>query len=251
MAIINCPECGKKISDKALSCPNCGYPINQNLSMSNGLVQGDQDSAPLVEESMSPVMTCPEFPVDLAIGQQITNWKFDSALKGIYSEQLSTLKGILPSGEADILLHSHGVRIMVGLNKYDIHNSQIISIIKTSSAELGQVNKSVVGRAVLGDIIMGPLGAIVGGMSGIGTKSAIIVTQYVAINFWDVNSKTPQTILISCNGNHPIEAFINRREKENKINFSQNREAEQEHMPIWAIICIIIIIISVCIIFLL
>ena len=27
MAIINCPECGKEISDKAIACPNCGIPI--------------------------------------------------------------------------------------------------------------------------------------------------------------------------------------------------------------------------------
>ena len=29
MALINCPECGKEISDKATYCPNCGNPINQ------------------------------------------------------------------------------------------------------------------------------------------------------------------------------------------------------------------------------
>lgn len=29
MALIKCPECGKEISDKAISCPNCGNPINQ------------------------------------------------------------------------------------------------------------------------------------------------------------------------------------------------------------------------------
>lgn len=29
MALINCPECGKGISDKAENCPNCGFPINQ------------------------------------------------------------------------------------------------------------------------------------------------------------------------------------------------------------------------------
>ena len=28
MALINCPECGKQISDRAASCPDCGYPIN-------------------------------------------------------------------------------------------------------------------------------------------------------------------------------------------------------------------------------
>lgn len=27
MALINCPECGREISDKALSCPTCGCPI--------------------------------------------------------------------------------------------------------------------------------------------------------------------------------------------------------------------------------
>lgn len=29
MAYINCPECGKNISDQADACPQCGYPINR------------------------------------------------------------------------------------------------------------------------------------------------------------------------------------------------------------------------------
>ncbi len=32
MALINCPECGKEISDQAESCPNCGYPIQTKLN---------------------------------------------------------------------------------------------------------------------------------------------------------------------------------------------------------------------------
>ncbi|MDR0834688.1 MAG: zinc-ribbon domain-containing protein [Candidatus Symbiothrix sp.] len=31
MALINCPECGKEISDKALQCPQCGCPINSEV----------------------------------------------------------------------------------------------------------------------------------------------------------------------------------------------------------------------------
>lgn len=31
MAIINCPECGKEVSSKAISCPNCGCPIENVL----------------------------------------------------------------------------------------------------------------------------------------------------------------------------------------------------------------------------
>ena len=30
MALINCPECNREISDKAKSCPHCGFPINVN-----------------------------------------------------------------------------------------------------------------------------------------------------------------------------------------------------------------------------
>lgn len=30
MALFNCPECGKEISDKAIACPNCGAPISQS-----------------------------------------------------------------------------------------------------------------------------------------------------------------------------------------------------------------------------
>ncbi len=37
MALIMCPECGKEISDKAISCPNCGLPIADNIS--NGTVK--------------------------------------------------------------------------------------------------------------------------------------------------------------------------------------------------------------------
>lgn len=29
MAMIQCPECGKNVSDLASACPNCGYPLSQ------------------------------------------------------------------------------------------------------------------------------------------------------------------------------------------------------------------------------
>ena len=37
MAMIKCPECGKEVSDKAVSCPNCAYPIAD--SKPDGIVQ--------------------------------------------------------------------------------------------------------------------------------------------------------------------------------------------------------------------
>lgn len=35
MALINCPECKKEISDKTKSCPYCGYPINDDGKLKN------------------------------------------------------------------------------------------------------------------------------------------------------------------------------------------------------------------------
>ena len=29
MALINCPECGKQVSDAAAACPGCAYPLSQ------------------------------------------------------------------------------------------------------------------------------------------------------------------------------------------------------------------------------
>ena len=31
MALIQCPECGKQISDKAPACPNCGAPVGEYI----------------------------------------------------------------------------------------------------------------------------------------------------------------------------------------------------------------------------
>ena len=35
MGIINCPECGKQISDKAISCPGCGFPMKKNRTLNS------------------------------------------------------------------------------------------------------------------------------------------------------------------------------------------------------------------------
>ena len=46
MPLINCPECGKQVSDKAPACPNCGFPLNSisNSEATNGTedTQSDQ-----------------------------------------------------------------------------------------------------------------------------------------------------------------------------------------------------------------
>lgn len=51
MALIKCPECGKKFSDKAPTCPNCGCPTTEVLKL---LTTSNSDNP----EKM-PLKTCP------------------------------------------------------------------------------------------------------------------------------------------------------------------------------------------------
>jgi hypothetical protein len=234
MALINCPECTKEISDKAVSCPNCGVPLVK--------VEVYEPTSTDAE-----LLKCPDFPIDFNIGQQITNWAFDAAFNGFYDGRENLISKI-PSGKVSVLLHTHGIQIVSGLTFFPIHESQIISLRKTSHEELAKIDKSVIGRAVVGGMILGPLGAIVGGMSGIGSKERFINKQYFVINYWDVQTQTAQTILISSDESVKIDAFINRQQKEQNKNLIEDRVADKNTTPTWMIICLIIIVLSVVVI---
>lgn len=49
MALIKCPECGKEISDKAVSCLHCGYPLASILQEENKTVLPQEKSSILEE----------------------------------------------------------------------------------------------------------------------------------------------------------------------------------------------------------
>lgn len=45
MSLINCPECGKEISDLAENCPNCGFPIKSNDSLYSNMPSNNYSNA--------------------------------------------------------------------------------------------------------------------------------------------------------------------------------------------------------------
>lgn len=47
MPLINCPECGKQVSDKAPTCPNCGFPLNSiSSNEASSDAEGTQSDQP-------------------------------------------------------------------------------------------------------------------------------------------------------------------------------------------------------------
>lgn len=47
MALINCPECNREISDKVKSCPHCGYPFDDEAQPKSVLPKGEAVSLDL------------------------------------------------------------------------------------------------------------------------------------------------------------------------------------------------------------
>ncbi|MBY6844875.1 hypothetical protein HYI19_08680 [Clostridium botulinum] len=60
---------------------------------------------------------------------------------------------------------------------------QITGINVVSEKDIIEKNKSTVGRAAAGGVLLGPLGAIIGGMSGIGNKQKSETHYYMVINY--------------------------------------------------------------------
>lgn len=50
MALINCPECGKQISDKAPACIHCGYPIQTEQVISTSISNSKKVAIPSFSE---------------------------------------------------------------------------------------------------------------------------------------------------------------------------------------------------------
>ena len=50
MALINCPECGTEVSDKADKCPRCAHPINYSPPPSAPVAPNVVVNAPVKSE---------------------------------------------------------------------------------------------------------------------------------------------------------------------------------------------------------
>ena len=211
MALIQCPECGSEVSSAARACPKCGYPISERsvAPIPEPQVATLNNSTDLSVEDQTPF---PELPTVMRVGKQIVNWGFDAAIQGAHYIQEINHTRYIKEGEVSIMAHTNGICISGGLQFFYIAHEQIIDMKFIPHTQLTTENKSVIGRAVVGGLLLGPLAAVVGGISGIGTKVKTLGKYLFAINFWDVYTHQVQTILI-CTKYEGIR-FIERVEAE-------------------------------------
>ncbi len=197
MALIKCPECNKDVSDKASACPHCGFPINKS-SIEN------------IKHEEIKGLIFPSFPNDMPVGSHVID-----NLPGFIDSTENFVKSV-PSGNVYLSLRDKGITILSASFApiMDIHFLQIIGFQQTGEQEIMRIDKSVIGRAVVGTLIFGPLGTIVGAISGVGSRTETISRPYLIISYWDMTTKEPVSILIRSKQNAAY--FMTEYEKQKK-----------------------------------
>lgn len=85
--------------------------------------------------------------------------------------------------------------------------SQITNAGIVTEKEIVEKSKHVVGRAVVGGLLLGPLGAVVGGMSGVGDKKKQKTNTYYVINYLSGTGGEPSVLSFKLAGGFP-SAYI-------------------------------------------
>jgi uncharacterized membrane protein YvbJ len=82
MALINCPECGKEISENAVACPNCGNPISkQPIGNKNVVSQRKSILNKILFGIGAAIIAFIIYAIAVAPSQQMTPDKANNLLK--------------------------------------------------------------------------------------------------------------------------------------------------------------------------
>lgn len=113
-------------------------------------------------------------------------------LNAVESIYVSHIEGLpIPQGTATWLYACPDKVVIESKNgNFEVPNDRIINFAALSEEDVKQIEKSVIGRAVVGGILLGGLGAIVGGLSGVGTKGKKVIRHFFIINYTNKDGDT-------------------------------------------------------------
>lgn len=125
-------------------------------------------------------------------------------------------------GKLNVSIHENGLLLHSPHFRVSIHESQLISVTKVTQQDIVTKNKSVLGRAVLGGVLFGGVGALVGGMSGLGQNQTKVSVLCLVLNFTSDSDANPQSIVISGSPIH-VEAFMQTLERSRRGEYAGNK----------------------------
>lgn len=95
--------------------------------------------------------------------------------------------------------------------------TQITNIDKVTETEIIEKSKSTLGRAAVGGLLLGPLGAIIGGMSGTGSKKKTTVKTYLVINYTSSSDEIKVITFEVVGATFGLKEFINEAKEKSGI----------------------------------
>lgn len=94
-------------------------------------------------------------------------------------------------------------------NTHRLSLKQVKRVQHLSELQLVEKQKSVIKRAIAGGLLLGPLAAVVGGISGIGTKQTQEIQNFLSIDFIDKAGEEHTAIfLLSAISMEDIRRFV-------------------------------------------
>lgn len=169
MALVKCPECGREVSNKAASCPGCGYPVEKILEARTGLeVIADE----ICEKYFTGEnWTNPQRVAARKELQKRTGLSFNDAVDILYKRHLGKSYREVRAAykqerkEMNREVNEGFWNAVQGLSN-SLSKDKTVRCPKCGSTSISYTNKKLsLGRAVVGDAVAGPAGAVLGGLS--------------------------------------------------------------------------------------
>lgn len=198
MALINCPECNKEVSNKALSCPNCGYPISDiTNSIPDTAVEYEEQPASLDETIRNIIEQNSNNKIAAAkMVHAITGLSLLESKKRVdslfqKSPSLNINKQFKPRRSVEGIFIDDVNKLwkygMLGpIIKFD--EIQGVELYENGSSVSSSKTGSMIGRAAIGSLICAPA-AIVGGVTG--KKKSVDLVNELCILVSTINSQSP------------------------------------------------------------
>jgi hypothetical protein len=156
------------------------------------------------------------FIVIVFSGLIILGWAYNNAKKKdlrergirVQVEELTHISGIPNLADGVKTTISVYEDILTFNENISLRVVQVLRVQFLEETQLIEKQKSVIKRAVVGGLLLGPAAAIVGGISGVGTKTSKKKQYFLSIDFVDKEGVENTALLISPHDEWYLKEFI-------------------------------------------